>query len=64
MITFAHVFNCAFYYARHRLSTQGFIYKVRKLTLLEGIFNLVIYESITVNTFSVSHLAVICCCCC
>lgn len=33
MITFAHVFNCAFYYARHKLSAQGFIYKVRKLTL-------------------------------
>ena len=60
MITFAHVFNCAFCYARYKLSAQGFICKVRKLTLLEGIFNLVIYESIIVNTFSVSHLAVIC----
>ena len=34
--------------------------KVRKLTPLEGIFNLVICESIIVNTFSVSHLAVTC----
>lgn len=61
-ITFDLVFNCAFYDARHNeLSAQGFVCKVRKSAIIfEGTFNLVIYDSMIVNTCSVSHLAVVC----
>ena len=40
MITFAHVFNCAFYYARHKLSAQGFIYKSEEVDSFGGYFQL------------------------